>query len=212
MNPALVLRQGMDLVDDDPAYPAEVIGEAFRGQGDGEGFRSGDQDMRRIEQHPPLPPRRGVASPHFHANSHLIPGKLGQLAQRRIQVPFNVIPQGFERRDIEGVDPILQLPPLRQADQLANDGEEGCQRLPRAGGRGDQAVFPLMNQGNGELLRWAEFPKSALEPPPHQRMEHPQDLLIVKGLTLEGDHRYRIVASRGEWFKRDTVSGLSLAS
>jgi len=80
------------------------------------------------------------------------------LLKRPFQVPVNVIGQGLEGRDVEAVDALRQLAPLRQRKELTDDGDEGRKGLARAGGRADESISSLLNEGHSLPLGRCEEP------------------------------------------------------
>ncbi len=101
----LVAGQLVDLVDDHPLHPGDVLPEAFAGEQHLKRLRGGDQHVRGVPRLR-LPLRlRGIAVTDGHSQLERLP-ELGEAFQH---VPV----QGAERRDVDALDPLARL--LEQA-------------------------------------------------------------------------------------------------
>ena len=69
---------------------------------------------------------------------------------------MNVVGQRFEGRDVEAVDPVFQLALCSHDEELVDDGDEGGEGLARAGGRADEHILALLDEGHGLALGRSE--------------------------------------------------------
>ncbi len=102
---------------------------------------------------------RGVAGAHGGADLDRRQAFLGQrrgnALQRRLQVEVDVVGQRLQRRDVQHPGLVRQLAAVGQAlaQQAVDGGEEGGERLARAGGRGDQGMAAIEDLRPGLRLR-----------------------------------------------------------
>jgi hypothetical protein len=130
---ALPRGQGVDLVDDDRLDPGQHLARG-RGEDQVERLGRGNQDVGRAAAHRgPLALGR-VAAPH--RDLHLARGL--DAVERRAQVSLDVVVQGLQRAHVEDARPTLR----RVADEAVDGGQEGGERLSRAGRREDERVLP----------------------------------------------------------------------
>ena len=95
-------------------------------------------------------------------------GQLQELGQRPLQVALDVVGQGPQRRDVEDVRLIAQLPAQRQVQEAVEAGQERRQCLARAGRGRDQGILPLQDAGPAQPLGFGGRGKAFLEPLPQQ--------------------------------------------
>lgn len=65
--------------------------------------------------------------------------------ERAVQIPVNVIAQRLERRDIDHVSAVFEPAFKTELNEFVDGGEEGCQGLARARGRGDEGMLMRLN-------------------------------------------------------------------
>ena len=163
---ALAGGEGVHLVHHDGAQVGEQERAVRMAEEQGERFRRGEQDVRRLHPLPRLALRRRVAG------ACLDPDRQAHLLDRRQEIAPHVHRKRLQRRDIEGVKALkapfpapfglsLSKPCLsffivrskeQSFDKLRTNGrcdsfgklrqcrQESCQRLSGAGGRHEQGV------------------------------------------------------------------------
>ena len=160
----------MDLVDDDVLDPGEdLAGRAGQHQVERLGGR--DQDVGRVAGD--LPPVVGgrVAGP---ARDRDVRRRLaeplrreGDAGQRRAQVPFDVVGQGLERRDVEDADGAGRLAGgcrARMGREAVQRPEEGRERLAAAGRGVDERVVAARDRLPAAGLRVGRRLEAGPEP------------------------------------------------
>ena len=139
---ALVVGHGVDLVDDDGADAREVGAGFFRGEQDEEGFRRGDEDVRRLLEHGAALGGERVAGADGGADGRAeiaaLERELLYLLQWLFEVFADVVGERFERRDVDDFRVRLELAGERFAEELVDADEEGGERFAGAGGCGDE--------------------------------------------------------------------------
>ena len=141
---ALGARHGVDLVDDHRVHVAQRLPRLGR-EHEVEGFRGGDEDVRRVGQQGAADRLRGVPGAHAHGDLRgIAPGglhSLGDADQRRTQVALHIHAEGLERGDVEhrGAVLVRELLAVR-----ARRGAEPCGR-----GLGRSRRCPHTARGNG---------------------------------------------------------------
>ena len=65
---------------------------------------------------------------------------------------MNIIGQRFEGRDVEAIDAVFQHALFCKHEELVDNGDEGGEGLARAGGRADEHVLALADEGHGLAL------------------------------------------------------------
>ncbi len=114
MDAPFIVQQGMDLVHNDITDALQNTPGLFRSQQKVQGFRCGDQDMRRPAQHFLTIPGWCVPCAHSLGN-----GRKGNFAvcaflfnpfQRQLQIAVNVIVQSLQRRDVKHIGPVPEGP------------------------------------------------------------------------------------------------------
>src|SRR5262249_49408596 len=126
---ALVIRNGVNFVDDDSFDIVEDAAAFFCGQQDVERLWRGDQDVRRMLQHGTPLGGEAVAGAHsaadFGHQEAAFSGELEDFAQRAFQVFLDVVAECLERGYVDDFDAIFQLSGKRFAHEAVDAGEEG---------------------------------------------------------------------------------------
>jgi hypothetical protein len=129
MRAALVLRDGVDLVDDHRFRGAEEPAAVVGGQQDVEGLGRGDQDVGRALDHRGAFRGRGVAGSDCNADlgqlEALGGGELANLAERFLEVLLDVVAERLEGRDVDHRGLVGQVAVGRALDQLVDRPQEG---------------------------------------------------------------------------------------
>ena len=140
-------------------------------------FGRGHQDVRRLLAQQVAFGLRRVAGAHGGADRHVGQAELFQLGadacQRRFQVDVDVVRQRLQRRHVDHAGGVGQHAAVRHAfaHQRVDRGEEGGQRLARAGRRGDQGVPAGADRRPRGRLRRGGRGKRAAKPGGDGRME-----------------------------------------
>ncbi len=166
---ALVAGQGVDLVDDHRAHRSQHLPPADAGQQDGERFRGGDQDVRRLAQHLRALGRGGVAAAHQHADVGHEAVLRADARERHLQVLLDVVAERLERRHVQHLAAVGQVRPLLH--QGVERGQEGRQGLAGAGRRGDQHAASGADRRPALRLRRGRGADAGGEPGLHGGME-----------------------------------------
>ena len=139
MRAPLVVRDGMDFIDDHRLNGFEDLTAFFCSQQNVERFRRRDQDVGRAVQHGPAVMHQGIAGAHGGANL-----RKGQPARRcqlqdfsewNHQVLLYVVSQSFQGRNVENLSFISEFARERLSYQTIDADQESRQRLSRTGGR-----------------------------------------------------------------------------
>ena len=154
MRPALRPGDGMNLVEDQRLERSQRFPRAG-GEEQEERLGRGDEDVRRIAQHR-RPLFRGRVS---GADGDAEPG--AEPRQRSAQVALDVVVERLQRRDIEQAQSLA-----RRLVQPVDAGEEGGERLARAGRRLDEHVLPARDRRPAQHLSRRRRGEAALEPGP----------------------------------------------
>ena len=175
VGPPLVRGHRVHLVDDHGAYGLESRAARLGGEQDEERLGRGDEDGRWMLAHPLALARPRVAGADRGPN--LRPGlartsrQLGELAQGTVEVLGDVVRERLERRDIQDIHLLFELPLAPFPGQPVQGEEEGRERLARAGGRRDQDIVSFANRGPSLDLWLGRRPEALGEPALHQRMK-----------------------------------------
>ena len=170
------------LVDNNVADVQELLPELRRREHDGQRLRCGDEEVGRRLGH--LLALVGARVPRADPDAYLRAllaaggGQLPQLAEGLVEVLLDVVREGLERRDVDGVDVVLELPLLLQDPQLVYYRQERGQRLAAAGRRGYEGVLLAVYEGYCERLRLRELLELPVEPVPDERVHELQHLLF----------------------------------
>ncbi len=162
---ALRLRDGMDLVDDDPLGAAEELAR-LRREHEVEGFRCGDEDVGGRPQHFATLTLRRVAGAHRDAHVG------ADAAQRRLEVAFDVVAERLERRDVDESERASPWVHRRGVgDEPVERPEEGGEGLARAGRRRDERVPARGDRWPGLSLGRRRLGEGARKPVADRRAE-----------------------------------------
>ena len=175
MSPALGPGHGVNLIDDDAAHAGQHGPSGLGGEQDEQGFRRGDQDVRRSAAHLIPLAGRGIAGAH-RCGQRLVENAGGlQLLrdsrQRRLQVIVNIGGQGLQRGNVKYLDAGAEGAANRAPHQLIDAGQKGGQCLAGARGRGDQHVLAGLDRRPGLLLGRRRCAETRLEPSRHRRVK-----------------------------------------
>ncbi len=185
---ALVGGQRVDLVDDHRAHGRQHAPARQRAQQHVQRLGRGDEDVRRPAQVVLALALRRVAGAHGGADVDVRqaqPGQFGADAgQRFLEVGADVVGQRLQRRHVDDGGLVRQLAFDAAPHQVVERGQEGGQRLARAGGRGHQRVAPGADGRPRRDLRGSGRAEAALEPARDGGME------VLKGHGVD-ERRWR---------------------
>ena len=144
MGATLVRSHGVDFVHDNCARGRQH-GTARNGaEKDVKRFRRGDEDMGRAAAHALAFAGGRIAGAHPGADLDVREPALAELrsnaGKRHLQVALDVVGQCLQRRDIDHLGGVLELPIKRLADQPIDSPKESRERLARPGRRGNESV------------------------------------------------------------------------
>jgi hypothetical protein len=169
MRAALVLRERMDLIDDEEPPLSQRGKPRVLAQQNRERFRRGDQEVRRLPAlRRPFLERRVAGA---HADAYVVEAELRQGAP---DVLLQVIRQRAQRRNVDRDHAVRQRPRRLQLRQMIEDAQERRERLPASRRRADQHrprrehVLHGLHLHVGRLL---EFPPEPLRDLRLQRRE-----------------------------------------
>jgi hypothetical protein len=172
---ALVVHEGMDLVDDDGARGLKRLPAPLRRQEDEQRFGGRHEDVRWPAQHVLTLARRRVAGSYGHTNGWqkdpVVGGKRRDLRQRLLQVLLDVVAQRFERRHVHDLDAVGQRSVERRPDETIQAEQERGKRLAGASRRRDEHIAPGRELRPGESLRLGYRREVAIEPLCDKRVE-----------------------------------------
>jgi hypothetical protein len=172
----------VDLVQDDPLDGRESFAELRGAQDDREALGRRDENVGR-------PPdlllaflgRRvsgSDAHPHQRLGLALLPSQLGELSQRFLEVPVDVVRERLEGRDVQAIDPVFEFASQLLRVQFVDDRQEGGKRLAAPGWGGDEDALPRVDQWNRIGLWLREILELRLEPVPDEGLHEPQDFVF----------------------------------
>ena len=172
---ALVVGDGVQLVEDQGADARQPAPPALGREQDVERLRRGDEHVRGPLRHRLPLGRGGVAGTQADADLRqgrpALLGEAAYLGQGPGQVALDVVRQGLEGRDVDDLGRLGQAAVQPGPDEAVQAGHEGGQGLAGAGGRGHQGVGPARNGGPPLGLRAGRGLEAATEPLPDQRMK-----------------------------------------
>ncbi len=165
----------MNLIDHAPAQVSEH-GPGRGGEHQVQRLGSGNEHVgRAAHQRLPLGGRR-VAGPHRDTQLGMVEPQLSRGGsdplQRYPQVALDILVECLERGDVEQLDLVLGQ---RAPAKLVETGEEGGQRLARAGGSQDESMVAAMDGGPTQDLGRRGPADSFAEPLADGRREEVQD-------------------------------------
>ncbi len=173
---ALVAGHRVDLVHDHGAHVGEPATARLGGEQDEERLGRGHHHVRRAAAHQAALVRGGVAGAHRGADlgrgQSRRDGRGGQLAERLVQVAPDVVGERLERRHVEDLGPVGQPTVHRLAEEPVQTGQEGGERLARAGGRGEQHVLAVGDQRPRAGLHRGGLGVAGAEPRLDDGVEH----------------------------------------
>ena len=199
---ALRAGDGVHFVDDHRLDAAQHLA-ALRGEEEIERLGCRDQDVGRGAEHLAALTLIRVARAHADRQGRAEPG------ERPPQVALDVVVERLQRRDVEQPQP---LPRFRI--QAIDPGEEGRERLARAGRRLDEDVGAGRDHGPGGHLRGRRAGERLLEPGARRGREggegiHPRRVspLTLCPASVSRDRRpakagYRPPDRIGQWRSR----------
>ena len=144
MTSALIVRDRVNLIDNDGPHAGEHFARSFRRQENIERLRRGHQNVRTLAEHPLAIRRLRVARPQTDADGRQRDAALlsqrADLGQRPLQVLLNIIAQRLERRAVDDLRVVRQFACACTADQAVDADQKSSQSLPGARGSGDENV------------------------------------------------------------------------
>ncbi len=165
---ALVVGDGVDLVDDDGAHVGEVLARAGGGEQEVEGLRGGDEDVGRVAQHARSLGWEGVTGADAGADGRAKKatggGELLDLGQGAVEIFLHIVGEGLERGDVDDLGGGRERAGDGKAEKLVDGDEEGRQRLTGASGCGDECGIasedggPALDLGLGGGAEFGEEP------------------------------------------------------
>ena len=167
LNPAAIVHQGVDLIDNDRLQGRQGGPPAGGGQQQQQAFRGGDENVRRLPQHPLALALRRVAGAGLHSQA----GKSAafpQFAQGRQKIALNIVVQRLEGRHIQ--HPRATGAP-NAGRKLVQRPEKRRQRLAAAGRRRGQHMRPGGDARPSLGLNFRGRGKAAGKPSPQRRVK-----------------------------------------
>ena len=160
--PRLRACDRVHLVEDQRLDAAQRLAR-LRGEHQVERLGRRDQDVRRLLQQLAAFLLRRVAGADANPQLRL------EACERAAQVALDVVVQRLQRRDVEQAQPLAG-----RVVQAVDRGEEGGQRLARAGRRLDQHVLAARDRRPAQHLRRRRRVERPLEPGPRRGREDAQ--------------------------------------
>ena len=178
MRSALIIRDGVNLVDDHGVHAAQVLAALLRGQQNVERLRRGDQNVRRRFEHRPALRYRRVAGADSGADRRAeVPAlerELLNFLQRRFEVLLDVVRERFQRRDVDDLRFAAQPAFERFTDEAVDTNEKRREGLAGAGGCGDEHGPAVADDRPAQFLRLSGRTEAAHEPLLHKRVRPSQ--------------------------------------
>ena len=172
---ALVVDDGVDLIDDHGPDGSKRRTALFGGQQNEERFRSRNDDVSGLAKEPlPFPGRR-ISSAKRCADD----GRLGasldsqgrDLLQWLLEVLLDVVAERFQRRHVQHPAFVRERAIGRSMNELIQADEEGCERLAGTRWGRNQHIAAVANGGPCRLLRLGRSREPAAKPFTDQRVE-----------------------------------------
>ena len=159
-------NHGVQLIDDHVLYFADNGLETRRSDGDGEAFWRCDEDVGWVSQHFLSVGLRGVTGTKADSDflSTIWKIMFSDFVQRANQVTLDVVGEGFDGRDVNGVYFLFQLFVEGQTHQLVDDREKRREGLTRTGRRTKEEVVLVHDSRNGEFLGACKIRKFISKP------------------------------------------------
>ena len=165
---AAVSRERVDLVDDDRPDPVEERPASLGSEEEKEGLRRRDEEVRRPPEHRLALRGRRVSRANRNADLRDGPARslahLTDLFERPLEVSVDVVGERPEGTHVDRFQSIVQGVLSGAPDEPVEDLQEGSERLPRSGGRGNQRVLTPGDRRPAETLRIGGNPEPLLEP------------------------------------------------
>ena len=161
MGAALILRQRMNLIHDDPPDRGQMREPFFLAEQHTEALRRGEKDMGRAGKLPLALAAGGIARAQFHANRRF---SAINLAQRLGEILLQVIAERPQRRYVYAINRGPQLAAFLQGRQLFEHAEERGKRLAGSRGRRDQHICSPLNPRPSLPLRRGRVAVAFREP------------------------------------------------
>ena len=133
MRAALVVRHGMNLIDDHRFNCSQDVAALFGGQQNVQRFGRRDQNVRRMRQHRAALVHQRVARAHsdtdFRHQQSALAGHLQDLTERYFKVFLNVVAERLQRRNVKDSVSSCKFAGQRLAHQAIDASQESRQRL-----------------------------------------------------------------------------------
>ena len=161
MRAALVFRQRMNFIDDEPADRFQSGKPSGLAEQNTEALRRREQNMRRRCEL--LLPRiaRGVsrAQPHSDWRGAAVDG-----LERLVKILLEIIAQSPERRNVDGVNPPFQVSLRFLESEFTQHRKERREGFAGAGRRNDEDILTSFNPGPCGELGWRRRVKGGFKP------------------------------------------------
>ena len=175
MGATLVVRHGVDFVDDDCARGPQHFAGLFGGDEDEERFRSRDEDVRRLTQHLLALMHRGVACTDGGADrSEMYALRFGERSDFRewgLEVALDVVRKGLERRNVDDGGFVGQGPRAGLANELIDADQESGEGFAGSGGSGDENIAAGGDVGPALELGFRGMAETRGEPFGYERIK-----------------------------------------
>ena len=175
MRAALVRREGVDFVDDHRAGGRQHLAPGLRAEQHVERFRRRHQDVRRAAAHALALGAGRVAGPDPGADFDIgqpAPAELlADSRERPFQIAMDVVRQRLQRRHVDDMGLVRERRLEALSHEIVDRGQEGRERLARAGRRGDERVAAGLDRRPRFGLRGSRRREALGEPVRDRRME-----------------------------------------
>src|SRR3990172_1305208 len=176
MGAALISHNGVDLINNQCAGGLQHTPPALAGQQDVKRLRCSYDYVWWPLNHCGSLRGRGVASAHKRADVDLRKSQRLQLLLNplkwQLQIGADVVTKSFQRRHINDVGRVIELPIQAKANQIVDCREECSKSLTRTGRRGNERVLLRFNSRPGQRLWQCSGSKGFLEPARHGWMKY----------------------------------------
>ena len=172
MDPAFVVTHGVHFIDDDGPDAFQIRRHLLSAEEQIERFRRGDQDVRRLPDHPG-PFALGSVT---RADSHFQIGKLAaaflaDACERFEKILVDVIAQSFQWADVEHLNAVFERAFFSLPEETIDSTEKGGECLAGTGRRQQKCVVSLADLRPCLHLRRRRFLEGLVEPARHRREE-----------------------------------------
>ena len=186
VRPALVVGNGMELVDDEGAHVLQSPATALGGQENEERFGRRNEHMGRLLRHSLSLALGRISRSHGDSNVRKRSSprlrEVLQVAQGRHQVAMDIVRERLKRRDIDDLSLVRYFPLEALPDEAVEALQEGRQRLARPGRSRNERMPPLGDGGPSLRLRVRRSDELASEPLADEGMKRRER--IVQELRL----------------------------